>query len=256
MKPSSSSVKRYFDKTYLYLAKTAVISLRAQIVHEFLGFPSNISLLDVGCGNGAISLQFISKTNRLTLLDISEKMLGVARNNTPEAWRGRVTFLNHDFLRWQTRRQYDVVLCLGVLAHVPHVESAVAKLASLVKSGGQCYLQFTDQEKPAARICHAAFSLRQMARPGQRYNTQQLRYSGLMALVGRQGLTIEGERRYLLVLPGIDRLPERILYRYYRFTLENPILSRQGIEVIWRLSKGGSSNADQHRANSTPPSTL
>ena len=237
MDSNSTSVKDFFDKTHLYLSKTAAISMRAQILQQLLGQPDHIQLLDIGCGNGAISLQFLSETNHLTLLDLSDKMLSVARENARAFLKGNILFLNQDFQKWETCSQYDVVICLGVLAHVPDTENALAKLASLTRPGGLCFIQFTDQEKLAAKINSAVFNFLRKIRPGQGYNNNLLRYTDVKALVAHHNLTIEAERRYLFVLPGIDKLPESVLFRYYQFTLRNPFFSRHGIDVIWKLSK-------------------
>jgi len=132
--------KAFFDQTDLYLRNSFGIRLRAGIVRELLGDLTGVSLLDIGCGNGSISLQFISETERLTLIDFSEKMLEKARLNTQELFRKQVSYLSEDFLSYVSPEPFDVVLCLGVLAHVASVANAVAKISSLLKPRGSLHL--------------------------------------------------------------------------------------------------------------------
>ena len=66
-----------------YLTGNYNISLRARIVKQLLGEISNYRILDLGCGDGTISLQFLAANNHITLVDLSDGMLQRAKRNTP-----------------------------------------------------------------------------------------------------------------------------------------------------------------------------
>ena len=47
-------------------------------------------ILDIGCGDGSLSLPLLDDRSRLTLLDFSEGMLERARQNIPPGMNTRV----------------------------------------------------------------------------------------------------------------------------------------------------------------------
>ena len=148
----SSPSERHFNNPDLYLKNNFNVEIRSQLIRKLLGEPSNLQILDLGCGDGRLSLQFLADNNRITLVDRSRPMLERARENTPEHFRDRVGYVNHDILGFQPSELYDVVICVGVLAHVTSIESAVAKIASLVRPGGRCIIEFTDAAQPLGAL--------------------------------------------------------------------------------------------------------
>ena len=71
-------VKEYFDKTDDYIKANPVIQVRKKIIGEIVGELKGKQIIDIGCGNGELTREFIYN-NRITFLDISEKMLELAR---------------------------------------------------------------------------------------------------------------------------------------------------------------------------------
>jgi 2-polyprenyl-3-methyl-5-hydroxy-6-metoxy-1,4-benzoquinol methylase len=147
MNSRSERVKSFFDKTHLYLNKDFGVSIRALIVRKLLGELSHSRILDLGCGDGRISLQYISQTNHITLVDLSDNMLEIARKNTPETLKTNVDYINTDLQKYEAGEKFDVVICIGVLAHVVSVEETVAKVVRFLKPGGRCIFQITDADQ-------------------------------------------------------------------------------------------------------------
>src|SRR5437773_215132 len=108
MSEHSQRVKAYFDQPSRYLHHRFNVAVRAEIVRDFLKDLTSCNILDIGCGNGAISLQFLSPTNKLTLMDLSSEMLGIARESTPQHLQANVTYLQQDFQSWNPDKLYDV----------------------------------------------------------------------------------------------------------------------------------------------------
>src|SRR2546423_15692972 len=116
-------VKRRFDNTELYLGKDFDISLRGLVVRDLLGSVENCNLLDLGCGDGSLSLQFVEEANHIALVDISAEMLDVAKQKTPPWLRTKVDYVNTNLADYAAKDLFDIVLCIGVLAHVASVEN-------------------------------------------------------------------------------------------------------------------------------------
>lgn len=88
------------------------------------------TLIDVGCGNGTWALFAKAKGLRVKGVDASEKML--------ERLRARIDEVEViDLDSWVPDKQYDRVVCAGVLDFVLSPERAFATLCRLVKPGGR-----------------------------------------------------------------------------------------------------------------------
>lgn len=101
----------------------------------------NIEVLDVGCGTGLISNVFASKypNSNFTSLDFSDS-IDYAKKFANENNITNVSWIKTDFLNFTTNKQYDVIICCGVLHHIPEYKVALEKLKLLLKPKGQLIL--------------------------------------------------------------------------------------------------------------------
>jgi 2-polyprenyl-3-methyl-5-hydroxy-6-metoxy-1,4-benzoquinol methylase len=236
-----ATVRTFFDRPRgprTYLEKRFGIEMRAYVTRRLLGEVIGSTILDIGCGDGTLSLQFALQQNHLTLVDLSEKMLEFARQSTPAGLGQCFEYINTDFLEYDPDQPFDVVLCVGVLAHLQSLDSTTEKLASLVKPGGRCIIQFTDQDSWAAKLDSLYTKMRE-AVCGNSYHYSLLKtsYTDVLHSCLRNGFEVAGLCRYSLLLPGMGRLPDRFLLRYQRLTLDSGWLSRHGSEVVMLLVK-------------------
>ena len=73
------------------------------------------SILDIGCGSGYIASMLENKGFKVTGIDVSTKMLDLARANAP-----RSTFLRMDMKRLDfPKESFDGIVCLYAIFHVP-----------------------------------------------------------------------------------------------------------------------------------------
>ena len=71
--------KQAFENPQWYFQKLGYhVRVRIETVTEFLNAAKFDRILDIGCGDGSISLPLLTNENRLTLLDMSEGMLARA----------------------------------------------------------------------------------------------------------------------------------------------------------------------------------
>ena len=230
-------LKEYFDRTHLYLNKPFGIQIRASLVKELIGEVQNVSVLDVGCGDGKVSLQFASR-NQVMLLDISDQMLNLARFNTPEKYKANVAFLNTDFMSYKPDMGFDVVICLGVLAYVDSLDSAIQKLSSLTKPGGYCIIQFTDHNRPIAKINHCYFTFYRNFTKSRKYSINLINACIISDLCRKSNLEKVKEYRYSIILPGMSKIfSNSFLYRLEMMTLRNRFLSNLGPEILLLAKK-------------------
>lgn len=232
MNSRSERVKRFFDKPHLYLHKDSGVFIRALIVRRLLGELSHSRILDLGCGDGRISLQYISQTNQITLVDLSDAMLKIARQNTPETLKTNVNYINTDLHTFESRDKFDVVICIGVLAHVVSIEDTVAKVAGFLKPGGRCIFQITDADHFLGKFLVNFYRIRDFVVHFRGYSVNKTRLSYIKYLAHINRLTFLDKRQYWSILPAMGKMPNKWLWNYQIFTLTHDALSRMGSEVI------------------------
>jgi len=145
MENRTKAVKELFENTALYLTYDYNLQIRKETVEAFTSGMKFHSVLDVPCGTGQISIPLLDRTEKLTLIDISSNMLAIAKKAIPGNLSGKVELINGDFFKMEFQKEsYDLVICLGLLAHVNSPKDLLEKISSLVKPGGSLIIQNTD----------------------------------------------------------------------------------------------------------------
>lgn len=224
-------VEKFFDRPDIYLNKRTGIYLRISIVKQFLGSLDNSSILDVGCGDGSISLPFLSFVNRLTLIDLSQAMLERSVDNTPKDSRNRVNYIKGDFLNYVPPQPFDIVLCIGVLAHVQSIPNAISKLASLTKPNGICIVQFSDVGNPLTRIQLLYYQLWKRIRDRYHYSLNTLTYSKFIKISQDNHFYIVKRFRYFSNIPGMSILPASFSNQLLLHMFKSRMISSIGTEI-------------------------
>ncbi|MBN2117181.1 MAG: class I SAM-dependent methyltransferase [Anaerolineales bacterium] len=231
------AVQSYFDKTQLYLARNTGIQIRAQIVRELLGEIENSRILDLGCGDGSLSIQFLMPSNHITLLDVSKKMLMLADQKIPVACKHQIALCNLDFLEFTCEQPFDLVLCVGVLAHASSIQAVLQTINRLLRPGGRCLLQFSDQEQLVARITSLYYEFWRGQNDSYTYRINSIRRSEMQSLIRQNNFLLIKEKKYWAMLPGIGKLPTKVAYRFLMRLSQNDLISSLGGDKIWLLIK-------------------
>ena len=233
----ANAVRRFFDRTDRYLANNINIEIRRKVVRDLVGDIRNSRILDLGCGDGSISQQFLASSISLTLVDTSQNMLEAARSQTPSELRTNVEYVNEDSSRYQSPSKYDLVLCLGLLAHVDSVESAIRNIAELLKANGRCVLQITDADRTLGKLTGTYCNLRNRFTHRYPCNMNRTGMECISALAAKFNMKCVAERRYAGLLPGMGRLPLDWRRRFQLLTLDTSWLSKHCSEAIILFTK-------------------
>lgn len=108
------------------------------------------SLIDIGCGQGVFAPSALDARARYTGVDVSPKLLELARERHPKA----ATFLQGDACRLEfttglTAHSYDAALFLLSIQDIDPLDSAIRGAAWALKPGGRLVMLMTH---PAFRI--------------------------------------------------------------------------------------------------------
>lgn len=227
----TSHVKAFFEDTDKYLKNNYGIAFRRDIIAAFTRGESFSSILDVGCGDGSLSAFLLEEGTQLTLLDISENMLSKARKKFTQDQLKRVKFLLGDVDRYEfDENQFDLIIAVGLLAHVPSVESVIQKLSKCLKLGGYLILQFTDHGKALSKV---NYKFRNNA---NQYQVNKIYHDEILILLNRYSFSILKKERYSLLLPGFGRLGDKFLYWYTHFTRKT-FLKGLGTDILLMVKK-------------------
>ncbi len=198
-------VRSVFDRRENYLNKRQLdIRLRTETVNTLIGSKTYSNILDIGCGDGSVSVPLLNPNTNLTLLDISKEMLSFARERVPDNLQSHVKFLNQDFMEAHFDKPFDLIICLGVLAHVASPPAIIAKIFSVLEPGGTLMLECTDGFQILGRINRLYNHAVWLFRP-PKYRLNVLSAREVLRTAENQGLKSTAIFRYGLPLPGMGR---------------------------------------------------
>jgi 2-polyprenyl-3-methyl-5-hydroxy-6-metoxy-1,4-benzoquinol methylase len=95
--------------------------------------PGSVTVLDLGCGTGNISLPLARLGYRVFALDVDRVSLICGRRRSAGPSPG---FLNMDAARLGFRGRFDAIVCSELIEHLPRPESMLCLLPSHLSPGG------------------------------------------------------------------------------------------------------------------------
>jgi 2-polyprenyl-3-methyl-5-hydroxy-6-metoxy-1,4-benzoquinol methylase len=214
-----NEVKSLFEAPEPYLKRRRFnINIRAETVQYFLRNRDFTRILDVGCGDGSASIPLLAAQKSLTLLDLSQNMLAIAQSKVPPGLSKNVQAINQDFLNANLQPgTFDLIICLGLLAHVDSPKDVIGKIAQLLRPNGLVIIQSTDSGGFLTRL---GVSYRRIL---EAFGRMKYRYTltttnQVVQMFAACGLELSEIYRYSLPsLPAIDRIfSQRALYNYVR----------------------------------------
>lgn len=231
-------VKLFFNNSEYLKNSSDRIAIRSMVVQDFLGETVNLNILDIGCGDGSLSLPLLKESNRLTLIDLSDAMIRKVKERIPENLASNVTLINDSFEAVDDNVKFDVVLCVGVIAHVPDVATLLKKIDTVLKPGGRLIVETTPNPYPIGKLFFPYYFLRNLIfKDAPKYSKNRMKIKDLLAQTDIIGLKKLRAVRYSFPLPGMSHWPQSLKFRYTLMTLTNPLLSRIGSEHIFLLKR-------------------
>lgn len=106
-----------------------------RIIDNYL--TNNMSVIDVGCGTGLITNLFAKKYPNSQFVGVDfANGIDYAAQFAKNHHITNTQFIKEDFLKYKPKIQYDLVICQGVLHHIPDYHTAAENLKLLLRPGG------------------------------------------------------------------------------------------------------------------------
>ena len=217
---NTAEVKAFFEKTDVYLTFNYNLRIRAETVGAFLGDDYFENVLDMPCGTGDISAPHIKQFGHLSLMDFSSNMVETARNRFDEKHQPKLEFINDDFYNHDFKGvQYDLVMNIGIMAHISEPWKFLEKSMGLVKPGGKLIIQNTDSKHWFARLIHLYLSMRRLVGK-DKYSLNKISEKDLVSEIQSGGFVLENAFRYNQSFLGLSRffsndLKYKLTRRYF-----------------------------------------
>jgi ubiquinone/menaquinone biosynthesis C-methylase UbiE len=194
-------------------------------------------LLDCAAGTGEITCALLrsGRFSHATIVDISPAMLQNAKELlSSRITKGELEFIKSDAFTFKpSDSNFDLILCLGLIAHVGRLDTLLAHLKSMLTPSGRIILQTTLTDHAGTRIVRALTTRRELAQRG--YRVSWFSQRDIADACHAAGLRIVETRRHNLGVPFGDRFWPWANYQLE--TLLQEWSSRHGADAIYLLEQ-------------------
>ncbi len=115
---------------------------------------NNQNVLDVACGTGVISSYLAKFNKKVTAIDMSQKMIEVAKKIHFEE---NITFLNEDFYNFKSEELFDLIVIFNAYPHFLDKKLFISTLKRLLSEKGRVVI-LHDASKEMINVCHSNIS--------------------------------------------------------------------------------------------------
>ncbi len=230
----TSRVKKYFSDRSNYIESNPIIALRERILYNLIGEVKGKEIIDIGCGNGELTRDYISD-NSVTFLDFSEEMISLAKSSLPDDKKSNADFIISDILNYNTEKTFDIVICIGVIAHIENIDSLINKLKNLTSPGGIIVIQYSAAEKFITflnRIKKSVFFRRYQ----NQYRVNVTSSADIRKILAVEQLDIIKKIPYVPVSPFFSLFSYEKKIRYMKYFYRCKLFSFLGSEIILVVS--------------------
>lgn len=218
---------------------------RRKLVSRLIGSYTSGYLLDVACGTGEIVDKLLSSNNFTTavLCDISENMLKFADHTLSNGYlkthsqfaheSSSIRFVHSSVFDFENPliAKYDVILCLGLLAHTGKLDVLLSKLTQSLSPDGIIILQSSLVDNPFVMFSRFVSGLTHKKRFG--YPLHYYSFDNILNCCISNSLHVHSFIRYKLGIPYLDKIFPSL--NYYIEVIMEPFMRRFGSESLFVL---------------------
>jgi SAM-dependent methyltransferase len=134
--PTARLAAQSFDRTAADYDRRGDLSEHDSVMNWLVRTlpPAGARALDLGCGTGRHAVLLAQRFTQVDAIDLSLPMIEIARARRS---RPNITYRQADLLTATGAGQYDLVLSVMALHHVPDLQAALAQIKDLLAPGGR-----------------------------------------------------------------------------------------------------------------------
>jgi len=198
--------KSFADPQWYVKGFAPSIRVRAETVETLMAGLTPDRILDIGCGDGSLSIPLIPRAKHVTYLDQSPAMLELVASRIGKQNAAEISYINSGFMEAKLPEVgYDLVICVGVLAYVQDVPAFLAKIRSVMRPGGRLILECTDAYHFVSRGVRLYRATTGIFKP-KRFMTYPHRATEVVAATEAQGMRLAKSFCYFYNLPILEKI--------------------------------------------------
>ena len=116
------------------------------------GITNGVKVLDVACGTGILFPDYISRGAKVTGIDISSEMLGIAKDKFPDT-----ELIYADAETYVFDKKYDAVMIYNAFPHFPNPEKLISNLSKALDVNGRLTVAHGISEEELEK-CHSGIA--------------------------------------------------------------------------------------------------
>lgn len=166
-------------------------------------------VLDVGIGTALSTAAFLKAGCHVCGVDISRKMLDKAREKYPvlELYQGNI----EEDLPFLRTRSFDIVLGIGILEFVTHLEKVIGILSQKTKSDGLICFTFEEfiprHEVQGIKVSLTAKGVLENAPEINHFMTARYEYQEVKNMIEHSGLSLIEAQHFIAYEKSKERIP-------------------------------------------------
>lgn len=113
------------------------LEYKTELIKPFLEKNKGFNALDIGCGDGFFTFKVLELGYRVDAMDVSVEAIRSTEERIKKLDTSEyINIFNKDLFEFESRKKYDVILCLEVLEHIKDDIKALKRINSLLKKDG------------------------------------------------------------------------------------------------------------------------
>jgi SAM-dependent methyltransferase len=135
-------------------------------IPKFANFPNwrGRDVLEIGCGIGTDSVNFVRNGANLTIVELSSESLAITKNRL-ELERLQANLINGNAEELDQllppNKKFDLIYSFGVIHHTPHPERVIRAFANRLKPGGELRMMVYARHSWKVWWIHARYGWRE-----------------------------------------------------------------------------------------------
>ena len=164
-------------------------------------------------------------------------MLDIIKKKIKKKRIDNIKFIQGDFLNYHFDKKYDLILFIGVLAHVDSVKISIKKVSDLLNKNGIAIFQFTNTSNLIGMFIYLYYNnFYSFFSKNKNYRLNKIKLNDLNSEFEKNGLTLKKKISHASLLPGMGLFSKKFRNSFQNFTIKNHI-SFYGSEVFLRVEK-------------------